>query len=154
MDVVVLHSLQNMSNFAGDEGYGVPASGVMSMKANGTLVNACLDEFINNYRGDLWSHNGPQAITRALNNNCKRKTANSWETVMEPLFSIPRHEWQIYFEETNDIKIDELINNSMAIHVWNKLSAKRFVKVGSNTLYSVHASKYCPVSHWSSYTFF
>lgn len=52
--------------------------------------------------------------------------------------------WTKYFESEDLDKTMECLKNSKAIHVWNKFSHERRIKVGSQVPYSIIAEKYCP----------
>lgn len=67
-------------------------------------------------------------------------------TVFPPSAFYPIHykKWKQYFETEKFNDTMKSIENSRAIHVWNKLSSLMSVSVGSRVPYAIVASKYCP----------
>ncbi|KAJ8897555.1 hypothetical protein PR048_002904 [Dryococelus australis] len=54
------------------------------------------------------------------------------------------NQWQLYFNESKSTDTMEMLRNSIAIHVWNKLSKTERVKFGSTQPYGLIAQKHCP----------
>lgn len=67
-------------------------------------------------------------------------------TVYPPSVFYPIHykEWMKYFEAKDSNKTMKILNKAKAIHVWNKLSKAKQVRVDSNVPYAVIARRYCP----------
>lgn len=53
-------------------------------------------------------------------------------------------DWKKYFEVKDKDETLKLINDSLAIHTWNKLSHSQPIKVGSPVPYGIIANQYCP----------
>jgi hypothetical protein len=65
------------TNYVGLESPGTVGSSVLSYALDGaghTVARRCVEELRTNFRGDIWTHNGPGLITRVLLKvcNCSR----------------------------------------------------------------------------------
>ncbi|XP_026299591.1 lactosylceramide 4-alpha-galactosyltransferase isoform X4 [Apis mellifera] len=76
LDVIVIKPIKYLANFAGAEDRNQVAAGVIGFDTSMTgrrMANECIQEIRNNFRGDLWNHNGPGVITRILKKICSTK---------------------------------------------------------------------------------
>lgn len=66
--------------------------------------------------------------------------------VLEPssVYAVNYNEWKRFFDENYTDYVLKLTNDSIAVHVWNKLSASQSIRVGSNTAYGLLAKDNCP----------
>lgn len=156
LDVVVTTSLENLKTFAGAEDWEDVAAGVIGfgMEHLGRRVaDACVRDLKRKFKGNIWGNNGPGVITRMLKNLCNTKYARDMTParcngfkVFPPsaFYPINYKNWTKYFESEDLDKTMECLKNSKAIHVWNKFSHERRIKVGSQVPYSIIAEKYCP----------
>ncbi|KAK0087617.1 hypothetical protein PV325_000564 [Microctonus aethiopoides] len=156
LDVVIKKSLEHLTNFVSAEDYFSVAAGAIgfdSLDIGRRFANACLYEIITNFRGDDWAYNGPGVITRTLNKMCN--TIFVWRMTTErcdgftvlsssAFYPIYYSNWKQYFEIGNKQSTMKAIDNSLAIHVWNKFSHSTVVKVGSAVPYAEIAYQYCP----------
>lgn len=69
-------------------------------------------------------------------------------------YAIPWPKWYMFFDEDKLNKTMEMIKDSTVIHVWNKHSKQRKLKVGTKAAYGVVAQKNCPKVYLSSGSFF
>jgi hypothetical protein len=69
-------------------------------------------------------------------------------------YPIPYTAWERYFDENNSTNTMQLLNNSPAVHVWNKLSEKGIIYLNSQQPYGLLAKEYCPRTYWSCDTKF
>ncbi|KAL5284220.1 hypothetical protein ACFFRR_006475 [Megaselia abdita] len=158
LDIVMKKNIANLTqNFAGAESDSIIANGVMNYESKGFghyIADSIFKDLVANYKGDVWAHNGPLCVTRILAN----KICKTWSTSKmtadnchgframprNAFYAIyyPQHHY--FFEEPYLKEGLALTKDSILIHVWNKLSSQRRVKVGSKTLYGVHAEQYCP----------
>ncbi|XP_067005166.2 lactosylceramide 4-alpha-galactosyltransferase isoform X1 [Anabrus simplex] len=155
-DVVLMRSLSGMSNFAGAESLEDVAAGVLNFAHDGVgheMVTACLEDLRTQFRGDSWGHNGPGVITRVLRQVCGvRKVRHMTPercrgfTVHPPsaFYPIPWQKWRLYFDEKDADRTMSKLNESLAIHVWNKFSVAENITVGSRQPYAQIAKKFCP----------
>lgn len=71
--------IKYLANFAGAEDRNQVAAGVIGFDTSMTgrrMANECIQEIRNNFRGDLWNHNGPGVITRILKKICSTKNVS------------------------------------------------------------------------------
>lgn len=59
-------------------------------------------------------------------------------------YAIPWPKWEMFFDPKKLNRTLELTKDSIVIHVWNKHSIKRKVKVNSKVAYGVVADANCP----------
>lgn len=156
LDVVVTSNLEGLTNFAGAENWEDVAAGVLSFGTTGLgrrMADACLRDLKTNFRGDVWGNNGPGVITRTLQKICATKYARDMTkircngfTVYPPSAFYPIHykKWKRYFENKNKDATMKMLEKSLVIHVWNKLSKNQNISVGSQVPYALIAEKHCP----------
>ncbi|XP_015511780.2 lactosylceramide 4-alpha-galactosyltransferase isoform X1 [Neodiprion lecontei] len=156
LDVVVTSSLEHLTNFAGAEDWEDVAAGVLGFEKSSLgrrMADACLRDLKTNFRGDVWGNNGPGVITRILQKLCATKYARDMTTVRCHGFTVyppstfyPIHykKWKRYFDETDRNSTFKMLEDSLVIHVWNKLSKDQKINVGSQAPYAVIAQKHCP----------
>ncbi|XP_015597831.1 lactosylceramide 4-alpha-galactosyltransferase isoform X2 [Cephus cinctus] len=166
LDVVVTSSLENLLNFAGAEDREDVAAGVIGFSPTGLghkLADECLRDLQSNFRGDVWGHNGPGVITRTLKKLCGTRYTKDMTSrkchgfkVFPPSAFYPIHykKWRKYFETKDANATMKILQKAKAIHVWNKLSESRSIKVGSKVPYAIIAEKYCPKIYRSAGTEF
>lgn len=135
LDVVIMRSLEQVTNFAGAESLSAVAAGIMSFSHNHKISSLTINDLLNNFRGYDWGWNGPGVITRSLQKYCgdckvKHMLEKGCEDfiVFPPsaFYPIPWEEWAKYFTLDEEIytKVMDQIKDSYAIHVWNKHSVK------------------------------
>ncbi|XP_076285843.1 lactosylceramide 4-alpha-galactosyltransferase-like [Lasioglossum baleicum] len=156
LDVVVTTSLVNLTNFAGAEGWDDIAAGVIGFDLTPfgrRVADLCIQDLKANYRGNIWGNNGPGVITRTLQKLCSTKLVREMTTtrcqgfkVFSPSTFYPIHfrKWRKYFETKDKNATMKMLENSIAIHVWNKLSKSKPVHVNSNVPYAIIARQHCP----------
>lgn len=59
-------------------------------------------------------------------------------------YAVPWPKWDLFFDTNALNKTLEMTKDSIVIHVWNKHSIKRKLKVGALAAYGVAAAKNCP----------
>lgn len=105
-------------------------------------------------------------MTRILHKICHRKYIVEFQPefcwgfkVFPPntFYAIPWKQWEQYFD-TNPAIVNrtlELIKDSIAIHVWNKVSSKRkIIKSQLRTVYGTLAQQHCPNAYAASGLYF
>lgn len=89
------------------------------------FLQACMEDFVDKYNGDLWGNQGPHLFTR-VQYACKEKEAtgepencpSTWPK--ESFYPINQNELS-HFWSANTLQL----NSSFALHVWNKLSVQK-----------------------------
>ncbi|XP_006572148.1 lactosylceramide 4-alpha-galactosyltransferase isoform X2 [Apis mellifera] len=156
LDVVVITSIEHLTNFAGAEDWKYVAAGVIGFDfttLGRRMADACIRDIRANFRGDIWGNNGPGVITRTLQKFCSTKNIQDMSTsrcqgfkVFPPSAFYPIHydNWKVYFQTKNKNATMKILEKAMAIHVWNKLSSAEKVDVNSDVPYVNIARKHCP----------
>ena len=131
------------------------------------------------YRRDSWGHNGPSLITRVLKKLCQVENLASvvasdiddvaaWRLdeknriLCNGFLILPSHtfypiiwqEWQKYFntrqkENENLLNETTVLKQSVAIHIWNKMSSKEKAQksLKGRQLFTQLAFSQCPISY-------
>ncbi|XP_015110057.1 lactosylceramide 4-alpha-galactosyltransferase [Diachasma alloeum] len=166
LDVVVMKSLEQLTNFVGAEDWTNVAAGVLGFGMDDLgrrVADACLTELKTDFRGDMWSYNGPGVITRVLKKLCNAedirymtKASCHGFTVYPPsaFYPIFYPQWDLYFTEESKASTMREIQESFAIHTWNKLSSEKAIPAGSQVPYTIVANKFCPNIYKHSGKFF
>ncbi|XP_063977537.1 lactosylceramide 4-alpha-galactosyltransferase-like [Diachasmimorpha longicaudata] len=166
LDVIVMKSLEKLTNFVGAEDGGNLAAGAIGFGLDDlgrTIADACLTELKTTFRGDVWGQNGPGVVTRTLKKLCHAEDISNMTkencrgfTVYPPSAFYPLHysEWSLYFKEQSINSTMARIKDSFAIHAWNKLSNKELIPAGRQVPYAIVAREFCPKIYQNSGEFF
>uniref|UniRef100_A0A9I3BD26 Alpha 1,4-glycosyltransferase domain-containing protein n=1 Tax=Anopheles coluzzii TaxID=1518534 RepID=A0A9I3BD26_ANOCL len=157
LDVIVQQSFEKMKpNYAGAESFHLINSAVMSLESKGhghELAEMCVRDLLTNFNGNEWINNGPGVITRVLQKHCHTQSiANMTRhcsehfTVYPPsaFYAIEYQRYKHFFQEQYLEQALEALNQSIVVHLWNKLSKNNPVQVGSRVAYGVLAERHCP----------
>ena len=116
------------------------------------------------YNPKLWGSYGPDLITDAMTKHCGFQKKKSKPPLNPPcnhcgknvtilpyhfFYPIPWQNWRTYFEEPkceNITLYSTKMKNSFSVHVWNKLSHKIPMGLGSKQLYATLAAEHCPLT--------
>lgn len=88
----------------------------------------------NNFKPNVWGDTGPRAITRTLQTICNVTNVNDMKpeicsgfNVLPPnvFYPIYHSHWTSYFDADVKEECLKATKNSVAIHVWNKLSSQQ-----------------------------
>lgn len=157
LDVIVKKSLEDIPpNFAGAESDTFIAAGVINLEASGfghDIAELCLRDFQIRFDGNDWGNNGPGVITRVLNKVCTSKSPMVMTRdrcfgfhvySKEAFYAVRWWYWTHFFDEKYLENTLVQTKDSIVVHVWNKHSKNKMVKVGSNVAYGKLAEKFCP----------
>lgn len=120
-------------------------------------------EFFENFNANDWGNNGPGVITRVLKTIChvnkppEMTPENCLGFKVYPpngFYAVPWPMWSMFFDVDKYNKTMEMTKDSIAIHVWNKHSKQRKLKVGTKAAYGVIAEKNCPKVYLSTNDYF
>ncbi|XP_066983360.1 lactosylceramide 4-alpha-galactosyltransferase-like [Macrobrachium rosenbergii] len=111
-----------------------------------------------NFKGNVWGHNGPEAITRVMKKLCKgasfSKIASNEEGCQNMSLLTARHFYPVPFQqhktfmlEREETDLEKLFKDSYVLHFWNKLTKKDPITVGSKSILETAAKKFCPVTY-------
>lgn len=126
------------------------------------MIHFCLiafdREFYQSFDGNDWGNNGPGVITRVLQKICHAKKPPQMTPerclgfkVYPPsaFYAVPWPKWSLLFEPESMDKAMEMTKNSIVIHVWNKHSKEKLIKVGTKAAYAVAAAEHCSKIYYS-----
>ena len=151
LDVIHLRPVTSYRNFVVAEDGDKLGSSVIHVDRGHPVIETLVDTFAADYKWYVWSHNGPDLVTRVLQKWCDVYYI-SWMTperckgfrVLTPKSFYPVHymNWRAYFyKRTDTIDWDESV---VGAHVWNSLSSKWVVDKSSNQYYTQMARSSCP----------
>ncbi|NWX39667.1 A4GAT galactosyltransferase, partial [Steatornis caripensis] len=153
-DFIVLKNLQNLTNALGLQSQDVLNGAFLSFKPKHEFMELCMQDFVDNYNGWIWAHQGPELLTRVFkkwcsisniqsNVNCKGVSALS----SEAFYPIRWEDWKRLFEAISPSELHKLLKNTYAVHVWNKLSHGTRLEIMSQALLAQLYSEFCPTTY-------
>ncbi|NXF43320.1 A4GAT galactosyltransferase, partial [Oceanites oceanicus] len=153
-DFIVLKNLKNLTNALGMQSQEVLNGAFLSFKPKHEFMELCMQDFVKNYNGWIWAHQGPQLLTRVFkkwcsirniqnNMSCKGVRALS----PEAFYPIFWRNWRKLFDTISSSELHKLLKNTYAVHVWNKLSHGKKLEITSQALLAQLYSQFCPATH-------
>ncbi|XP_014426353.2 alpha-1,4-N-acetylglucosaminyltransferase-like [Pelodiscus sinensis] len=152
-DVISIRPI-SLENFLTAEDVRFAGNAIFGFSHHHKFIWDCMEDFVQNYRGDIWGHQGPRLLTRRLKALCPVTSFRNMEDIncqnisyLHPqrYYPIPCGEWNRYFqvwEKSPDF------NNSFSLHVWNFMNREhKRVVAGSNTLMENLFKTYCPITY-------
>ncbi|KAI9552286.1 hypothetical protein GHT06_022650 [Daphnia sinensis] len=155
LDVIQLRPVTSYRNFVVAEDNDKLGSSVIHVDHQHPVIQAAVETFSADYKWYVWSHNGPDLVTRILQKWCQVYYI-SWMTpkrchgfrILAPKSFYPVHyfHWRDYFYKRDDTPQDKLSWDESVVgaHVWNSLSSKWLVNKYSNQYYAQMARSSCP----------
>ncbi|NXL60421.1 A4GAT galactosyltransferase, partial [Chordeiles acutipennis] len=151
-DFIVLRNLKNLTNALGMQSQYLLNGAFLSFKPRHEFMAFCMQDFVDNYNGWIWAHQGPQLLTRVFkkwcsisdiqnNMSCKGVSALS----PEAFYPIHWADWHQLFEAISSSKLHKLLKNTYAVHVWNKLSRGARLETSQALLAQLY-SQFCPAT--------
>jgi len=125
-DFIVFQSLDDIP-----DGMGLYAQGKYNNAAfkfsrpRAPFLGACMEDFVEKYNGDLWGNQGPALFTRIQDARERKRDGEEHEMypsawAMESFYPVPFSNMSPFWS-TEALQL----NRSLALHVWNKLSADK-----------------------------
>ncbi|XP_078065389.1 lactosylceramide 4-alpha-galactosyltransferase-like [Mustelus asterias] len=161
-DIISLKPLE-FGNFICAQSENYANGAALGFSRSHSFTEMCIADYVENYNGEAWGHQGPDLITRMLKNWCGtnhlddflNKECNGILYMSSNWFyPIPYTDWERYFEKggwsknTDDIKKE--FSETNGVHIWNFLSHSHTVPIkGSQSLLEYFFSKYCPSTYKS-----
>ncbi|NXV81424.1 A4GAT galactosyltransferase, partial [Atlantisia rogersi] len=153
-DFIVLRNLKNLSNALGMQSQDELNGAFLSFKPKHEFIMLCMQDFVQNYNGWIWTHQGPKLLTRVFkkwcsisniqnNRNCKGVRALS----PEAFYPIRWEAWKKLFDTISSSELHKLLQNTYAVHVWNKLSHGTRLEITSQALLAQLYSQFCPATY-------
>uniref|UniRef100_A0A8C8VMS1 Alpha-1,4-N-acetylglucosaminyltransferase n=1 Tax=Pelusios castaneus TaxID=367368 RepID=A0A8C8VMS1_9SAUR len=152
-DVISIRPIP-VTNFLAAQESQFSSNGIFGFPQHHWFIWDCMEDFVRNYNGDIWGHQGPFLMTRRLRLLCTLTSFDDIEdqschniSFLHPqrFYPISYPEWRKYYEvpETNPD-----FNDSYALHLWNFMNKEhRTVVAGSNTLVENLYKAYCPTTY-------
>ncbi|XP_037244779.1 lactosylceramide 4-alpha-galactosyltransferase-like isoform X1 [Falco rusticolus] len=153
-DFIVLKNLKNLTNALGMQSQDVLNGAFLSFKPKHEFIELCMKDFVENYNGWVWGHQGPQLLTRVFKKWCSIsriqksmscRGVNALAT--EAFYPIRWEDWKKLFEEISSLELHRLLNNTYAVHVWNKLSHGTRLEITSQAFLAQLYSQFCPATY-------
>lgn len=159
LDYVVLKPLDekllhNVLLVEGNDGQQLN-NGVMHFEPGHRLVNELIQYLAAEYDPEDYYLHGPTALTNIYIRLCSNGTGRmKKKSPMCPDVSLLSYKhfcpigppfWHLYFEEASDQSLS-MISSSYGVHLWNFLSSKEPIRMGTRQLYATLAAKNCPIT--------
>ncbi|KAM4694402.1 alpha-1,4-N-acetylglucosaminyltransferase-like [Discoglossus pictus] len=143
-------------NFLAAQSSGYSSNGVFGLSQGHNFSWISMEDFVQNYNGAVWGHQGPGLFTRVLKKFCSIPKFKSVEDVMcgnifflnpKRFYPIPYQFWKLYYHVW---ETQPTFNDSFALHLWNYMNKEtQTVVPGSNTLVDNMYQQHCPFTHAS-----
>ncbi|NWW82163.1 A4GAT galactosyltransferase, partial [Climacteris rufus] len=152
-DFIVLKNLQNLTNALGIQCEGELNGAFLSFKPKHKFMELCMQDFVQNYNGWVWGHQGPELLTRVFKKWCSLRTIESMNCkgvsalAPEAVYPIPWQDWKKLFETVSALELHKLLKNTYAVHTWNKMSHGTKLEIPSQTLLAQLYSQFCPATY-------
>ncbi|XP_077639241.1 lactosylceramide 4-alpha-galactosyltransferase-like [Lonchura striata] len=152
-DFIVLKNLENLTNALGIQGDNVLNGAFLSFKAKHNFMELCMQDFVQNYNGWVWGHQGPGLLTRVFKKWCSLGTIKSMNCkgvsalAQEVVYPIPWQDWKKLFEAVSALEFQKFLKNTYAVHIWNKLSHGTKLEIPSQALLAQLYAQFCPATY-------
>ncbi|XP_039918608.1 lactosylceramide 4-alpha-galactosyltransferase-like [Hirundo rustica] len=152
-DFIVLKNLQNLTNALGIQDDKELNGAFLSFKPKHRFMKLCMQDFVQNYNGWIWGHQGPELLTRVFKKWCSLRTIKSTRCkgvsalAPEVVYPIPWQDWKKLFEAVSALEFHKLLQNTYAVHIWNKLSHGTKLEIPSQALLAQLYSQFCPATY-------
>lgn len=152
-DFIVLKNLQNLTNALGIQDDDELNGAFLSFEAKHKFMELCMQDFVQNYNGWVWGHQGPELLTRVFKKWCSLGTIKSMSCkgvsalAREVVYPIPWQDWKKLFEAVSALELQKLLKNTYAVHIWNKLSHGTKLEIPSQALLAQLYSQFCPATY-------
>uniref|UniRef100_A0A1B6LDR2 Alpha 1,4-glycosyltransferase domain-containing protein n=1 Tax=Graphocephala atropunctata TaxID=36148 RepID=A0A1B6LDR2_9HEMI len=159
IDVVSIRPLDELgTNYAGWQDEYTIASGVLNFAPDGfghQILTECLLDVRDNFQPHEWSTNGPLLVTKTLARLCgitqggelSSKRRDFTDYPIPVFYPVYYTKWRLFFDQTKAKYVLNMLNDTYVVHIWNKMSARELVTVGSGQAYGLLADKYCPKAY-------
>ncbi|CAN2391831.1 4-N-acetylglucosaminyltransferase [Pristimantis euphronides] len=152
-DVISIRPIPE-DHFLAAETFTATSSSVFGLSPCHKLTWEFMENFVQNYRGEIWGHQGPGVFTRVVEKHCGLpqfisvdhvKCANVSYFHPERFYPILYPSWTKYFEVWRQLPT---FDNSYALHLWNFMNKERKTMVPrTNTLVEHLYQQHCPSTY-------
>ncbi|XP_023239146.1 lactosylceramide 4-alpha-galactosyltransferase-like [Centruroides sculpturatus] len=154
LDIVMLKTFPSYKNFVIRESSSQLCNGIFAMERNHTILYKCMEYIKQSYDSNCFACIGPLLFTKEISSFCHQEIVDDMPkqldcniTVFDPITAFPVYytEWCDYFSSSSAENVLQRMNNSVLIHVWNKLSKNEKLKPGSGSAYELSMATHCPL---------
>ncbi|KAM4042603.1 alpha-1,4-N-acetylglucosaminyltransferase-like isoform 2-T2 [Anomaloglossus baeobatrachus] len=152
-DVISIRPIPE-DHFLAAETFSTTSSSVFGLSPYHKLTWEFMENFVQNYIGRKWGHQGPGVFTRVVNKYCGGRHFTSINHIRcanvsyfhpERFYPILYPSWKKYFEVWSTLPT---FRNSFALHLWNYMNDDRETMVPrTNTLVEHLYRQYCPSTY-------
>ncbi|KAM9316914.1 alpha-1,4-N-acetylglucosaminyltransferase-like isoform 2-T2 [Gastrophryne carolinensis] len=152
-DIISLRPIPH-ENFLAAQTLAEASNGVFGLTPSHPLAWQFMENFVKNYKGDIWGHQGPELFTRVMKKLCGISVINSKNNVScnkihylhpQRFYPIICASWRKYFEVWPEIPT---FNSSYGLHLWNFMNKERISMIpGANTLVEHVYQQQCPTTY-------
>ncbi|XP_069980991.1 uncharacterized protein [Penaeus vannamei] len=156
-DCICVRNVTHLRNtLSYDEKDRVANNAIMHFEARHRFVLATMEYLKRNFKVATWHVNGPGAASHIVQELCGTKDLSQLlsrkcdSVELMPLKNMQLYnwkEWENFFEKGKGRKFIEDHKDAYILHMYNKLSKKRAVEIGSQTIYDSVASVVCPLTY-------
>ncbi|XP_028918811.1 alpha-1,4-N-acetylglucosaminyltransferase [Ornithorhynchus anatinus] len=149
-DVISIRPIPS-ENFLAGQSSRDSSNGVFGFVRHHPFLWQCMENFVENYNGDVWGHQGPALMTRVLELWCNLTDFQEVTDLrcqnlsfLHPhrFYPIFYPQWKLFYEVWAQ---QPTFNDSYALHLWNYMNQEKMVMVpGSNTLVENLYRNHCP----------
>nr|XP_056706239.1 alpha-1,4-N-acetylglucosaminyltransferase [Euleptes europaea] len=154
-DVISIRPIP-VANFLAAQSSQFSSNGIFGFQQHHWFLWDCMNNFVENYNGDIWGHQGPYLMTRMLKGLSNLTDFQNLEDQMyhnisflhpHRFYPISYPAWRKYYEVWDSMPD---FNYSYALHLWNFMNQEqKNVTIGSNTLVENLYKTYCPTTYQS-----
>lgn len=142
-------------NFLAAEYPQSSSNGVFGFPSQHNFTWKCMEDFVQNYIGEIWGNQGPGLFTRVLKELCDLPDFKGVEDIncanisflhMQRFYPISYGAWRDYYQVWDKMPT---FNDSYALHLWNYMNKveQRTMVPGSNTLVEHLYKEHCPSTY-------
>ncbi|XP_067851757.1 alpha-1,4-N-acetylglucosaminyltransferase-like [Heptranchias perlo] len=156
-DIISLKPL-DFRNFLCAEGYMTANGAALGFEEHHDFIWECMEEYVTNYKGGTWGHQGPGLMSRVLKRWCPSNNLGQFFDMeckgisyLSPKYFYPISytNWESYFERWEKSDIEYFFSETNGAHVWNfkNVAQRKQVIAGSGTLMEHFFLTYCPTTY-------
>ncbi|XP_043557632.1 alpha-1,4-N-acetylglucosaminyltransferase-like [Chiloscyllium plagiosum] len=159
-DVISIKPLQ-FENFLCEESNNRANNAALGFNHSHSFIESCLSDFVEDYNGADWGHQGPKLMTRILKKWCgtddlddflNKKCKGILYLSSNWFYPVPYTNWQRFFEEgtwnENSEEIRNEFTKTRGVHIWNFLSGRHRAHIkGSRSIIEYLFSEFCPSTY-------
>uniref|UniRef100_A0A8C5M7K8 Alpha 1,4-glycosyltransferase domain-containing protein n=1 Tax=Leptobrachium leishanense TaxID=445787 RepID=A0A8C5M7K8_9ANUR len=153
-DIISMRPIPH-KNFLAAQSEGVCSSSVFGLDRNHSFTWMCMEDFVKNYKGELWGNQGPSLFTRVLKTWCNGTPFQNTKDAScgnipylnsQRFYPIPWISWKKYYEVWKELPN---FNSSYSLHLWNFMNSnnEETVVPRSNTLVEYLFQQFCPTTY-------